>query len=56
MQKKDLSYDLDTDVYRLLVAEPFFCALSRRVHKVPSLDLPTAGGANHRAGKVRDAL
>jgi predicted metal-dependent peptidase len=36
-------FDLDLHTYRLLQAEPFFAALSRRIHKSPTTAIPTAG-------------
>jgi predicted metal-dependent peptidase len=41
MSKKD--FDLNRHTARLLMDEPFFAALSRRVDKVECRDLPTAG-------------
>tara|TARA_B100000676_G_scaffold171977_1_gene169084 strand:+ start:362 stop:1558 length:1197 start_codon:yes stop_codon:yes gene_type:complete len=41
MSKKD--FDLNKHTARLLMDEPFFAALSRRVDKVECNDLPTAG-------------
>lgn len=37
------AFDLNVHMFRLLQAEPFFAALSRRVDKVPSTSIPTAG-------------
>lgn len=37
------NYDLDHDVFRLLVDEPFFAALSRHINKIPSESVKTAG-------------
>ena len=36
-------FDLDLHTYRLLQAEPFFSALSRRIHKTSTTTIPTAG-------------
>lgn len=36
-------FDLNIHVARLLMREPFWAALSRRVDKTPSMDIPTAG-------------
>lgn len=36
-------YDLNQHVYRLLLSEPFFAAISRLVSKTPSRAIPTAG-------------
>ncbi len=36
-------FDLDLHTYRLLQAEPFFAALSRRIHKSSTTAIPTAG-------------
>jgi len=38
-----LKFDLDLHTYRLLQAEPFFAALSRRIHKSSTTAIPTAG-------------
>lgn len=38
-----LEYDLEADIYRLLIEEPFFAAISRCVNKRPSRSIPTAG-------------
>ena len=40
---KVADFDLDLHTYRLLQAEPFFSALSRRIHKTPTTAIPTAG-------------
>ena len=37
------SFDLDKHTWRLLQAEPFFASLSRRIHKIATTDIPTAG-------------
>ena len=36
-------FNLDKHTFRLLQAEPFFSALSRRIHKVKTTAIPTAG-------------
>ena len=36
-------YDLNLHIYRLLMTEPFFAAISRQVQKISSKSLPTAG-------------
>ena len=38
-----MAYDLEKDIYRLLLGEAFFSAVSRHVQKVPSRHVPTAG-------------
>lgn len=38
-------FDLNFHIHRLLSSEPFFAALSRRITKVRTTDLPTAGVA-----------
>lgn len=42
-QEPKVDFDLDLHTYRLLTAEPFFAALSRRIHKVRTTAIPTAG-------------
>ena len=37
------NFDLDKHTWRLLQNEPFFAALSRRIHKTPTTAIPTAG-------------
>jgi len=37
------TFDLDKHTWRLLQNEPFFAALSRRIHKTPTTAIPTAG-------------
>ena len=37
------NFDLDLHTYRLLQAEPFFAALSRRINKSKTNAIPTAG-------------
>ena len=41
--QKTPAFDLDLHTFRLLQAEPFFAALSRRIHKYPTKAIPTAG-------------
>ena len=38
-----MSFDLKLHAYRLLMDEPFFAALSRRVEKREDRSIPTAG-------------
>ena len=38
-----MSFDLKLHAYRLLMDEPFFAALSRKIEKIPTLAIPTAG-------------
>jgi predicted metal-dependent peptidase len=40
---KKSEFDLDLHTYRLLQAEPFFAALSRRINKSQTNSIPTAG-------------
>ena len=42
-QEPKVDFDLYLHTYRLLTAEPFFAALSRRIHKVRTTAIPTAG-------------
>ena len=42
-QEPKVDFDLDLHTYRLLTAEQFFAALSRRMHKVRTTAIPTAG-------------
>ncbi len=44
-EKKDNKpkFDLNVHTFRLLQQEPFFAALSRRIHKYPTTIIPTAG-------------
>ena len=37
------NFDLDKHTWRLLQNEPFFAALSRRIHKISTTSIPTAG-------------
>lgn len=37
------TYDLENDIYRLLISEPFFAALSRHINKRSHTGVPTAG-------------
>ena len=39
--QKTPAFDLDLHTFRLLQAEPFFAALSRRIHKYPPKVEPT---------------
>ncbi len=41
--KPKVKFDLDLHTYRLLTSEPFFAALSRRIHKIQTGAIPTAG-------------
>ena len=43
MSDKKVDFDLNVYTFRLLQNEPFFAALSRRVHKRPTKAIPTAG-------------
>jgi len=38
-----MGFDLNLHAYRLLMDEPFFAALSRRIEKIPTTSIPTAG-------------
>ena len=38
-----MSFDLKLHAYRLLIEEPFFAALSRKIEKKESYAIPTAG-------------
>jgi len=40
---KKPKFDLNVHTFRLLQQEPFFAALSRRIHKYPTNAIPTAG-------------
>ena len=40
---KKVDFDLNKHTFRLLQSEPFFAALSRRIHKMPTTAIPTAG-------------
>ena len=42
-EKKKPKFDLNKHTFRLLQQEPFFAALSRRVHKAATTAIPTAG-------------
>ena len=45
-----MAYDLNIDIARLLKDEPFFAALSRRIEKISTTSIPTAGvGLNREA-------
>ena len=39
----EAKFDLNFHTFRLLQQEPFFAALSRRIHKQPTKSIPTAG-------------
>ena len=39
----DINYNLEDDIYRLLMKEPFFAALSRHINKSANKSIPTAG-------------
>lgn len=41
--EKIVEYDLERDMYRLLLDEPFFAGVSRYVSKIPSTAIPSAG-------------
>lgn len=43
MSEEKKTFDLNRHIARLLIDEPFFAALSRRIDKAPSHELPTAG-------------
>jgi len=45
------TFDLNRHCYRLLMEEPFFAALSRRLDKTPNLNIPTAGVGVDPSGK-----
>lgn len=38
-----MGYDLEKDVFRLLISEPFFAGISRHIQKSASKSIPTAG-------------
>lgn len=40
---KQKPFDLNLHTARLLMREPFFAALSRKIDKTPSTSIPTAG-------------
>ena len=42
-KKGNPKFDLNKHTFRLLQQEPFFAALSRRIHKYPTTIIPTAG-------------
>ena len=42
-ERKKSDFNLDLHTYRLLQAEPFFAALSRRINKSQTYSIPTAG-------------
>jgi predicted metal-dependent peptidase len=39
----DVNYNLEDDIYRLLLKEPFFASLSRHIEKSQNKSIPTAG-------------
>jgi len=43
MSEEQVRFDLNKYTFRLLQQEPFFSALSRRIHKRPTKSIPTAG-------------
>ncbi len=43
VEKPKSNFDLDLHTYRLLLSEPFFAALSRRINKSQTNAVPTAG-------------
>ena len=43
MQAAKKTFDLNMHIARLLMDEPFFAAISRRINKSPSFAIPTAG-------------
>jgi len=43
MSKDKTEFDLNMHTFRLLQQDPFFAALSRRIHKSPTKSIPTAG-------------
>ena len=43
MSDDNPKFDLNKHTFRLLQQEPFFAALSRRIHKYPTNAIPTAG-------------
>ena len=43
MTDKKIPFDLNMHTFKLLQSEPFFAGLSRRIHKVESRAIPTAG-------------
>ena len=47
-------FDLNKHTHRLLLDEPFFAAISRRVNKKPTETIPTAGvWADKETGKLQ---
>ena len=46
-----IAFDLGLHIHRLLMDEPFFAALSRRMDKKPSAAIPTAGVMVTEEGK-----
>ncbi len=47
------AFDLNTHIHRLLMDEPFFAALSRRMDKRPMKAIPTAGVTVTEEGKLQ---
>ena len=47
------AFDLNIHVHRLLMDEPFFAALSRRMDKTPTKSIPTAGVTVTEEGKLK---
>ena len=47
-----IAFDLGLHIHRLLMDEPFFAALSRRMDKKPSAGIPTAGVMVTEEGKL----
>ena len=47
-----IAFDLGLHIHRLLMDEPFFAALSRRMDKKPSAAIPTAGVMVTEEGKL----
>ena len=40
---KTSTFDMNLHIHRLMLKEPFFAAISRRMNKIPSTAIPTAG-------------
>lgn len=51
MGMDDNTFDLNRHCYRLLMEEPFFAALSRRLDKTANFNIPTAGVGVDPSGK-----
>ena len=47
------AFDLNIHIHRLLMGEPFFAALSRRMDKQASNAIPTAGVTVTEEGKLK---